>query len=187
MKPLAIWVVATSAAVLVPIGALVSSILVFSGSHPLIITPWISVLFTLIGVLLLWAGRGVKRLKRRESTWVTPIMAARIAIFSRSSAPVIAGFGGFLLGVALVGFTRLWAPIAAASAWTALAGFLAATFGAVSAVVVERWCIDDTDEDEDGNRGNLRGEKGAGSPSPSPRSPRVTPPASHPVDQIRQG
>ena len=155
----------------------VSAVLVGSGYSPLTFTPWVAALFAAIGVWLLVAGVGVRKLKRREKTWVTPITAGRTAIFARSSAPVTSAFSGFLLGTALVGLARSWAPAMAYSGWLALAGAVAAAFAAVSAVVVERWCIDSTHDDE----GDGPSHTESGSQSPRPQHSRTTPPASPPT------
>ncbi len=177
MKPLSAWMVLGVWVTTLGLGALVSAVLVGSGYSPLTFTPWVAALFAAIGVWLLVAGVGVRKLKRREKTWVTPITAGRTAIFARSSAPVTSAFSGFLLGTALVGLARSWAPAMAYSGWLALAGAVAAAFAAVSAVVVERWCIDSTHDDE----GDGPSHTESGSQSPRPQHSRTTPPASPPI------
>ena len=129
------------------LGAVVSTVLIQTGGSPIIITPFLPVFFVLLGVWLLVAGRAVRRLKVKEETWINPVGAARTAILARSSAHVTAVFTGALLGISSVGFTRLWASATAMSAWTELAGGLAAAICAVVAVIVERWCIDEGDTD----------------------------------------
>ncbi len=154
MKPLNIGLVAAVGGVALALGALTLAVSVRYGSAQLVVTPWISLLFVAIGVWLLVGGRGVRRLKARKETWVTAPGAARIAALARATSYVASGSSGFLLGTAVVAFTRLWAPAMATAAWTGLAGGLTALFACISACVVERWCIDTSSDDQD--RGNNR-------------------------------
>ncbi len=166
MKPLSLWLVTGVFVAFVAVGSLVSALAVSSGGNPLFVTPWLAGLFLLVGIWLLLAGRGVRRLKRREKTWVTPIIAGHTAIFARSSAPVIAAFAGFLMGVALVGFSRMWAPAMAFAAWSALASAAGAVFATFCAVVVEHWCIDDSDDEDFGRDERHRGPGNESRPTP---------------------
>lgn len=164
MKPLNRALVGSIGVAALAFGALIAALMVRYGSQPLVVTPWISLSFILIGLWLLIGGRAVRNLKAHKETWVSPVGAARIAVFARSSAYVLSGCTGFLMGVAGVGFTRMWAPIMAFAAWSALAGAVTALFACLSAVVVERWCRD-VSSDEDGD-GGLRGSKRS---APNPR------------------
>ncbi len=166
MEPLKLRFIGAIGVGALAVGALGSALLVRFGSGPLVVTPWTSLLFILIGVWLLIGGRAVKRLKARQDTWVSPVGAARIAMLARASAYVMSGSGGFLAGVALVSATRLWAPAMAQSALASLIGFLTALFACVCAVLVERWCIDEGGED-DGSGG--LGHPGKSSPHPQAR------------------
>lgn len=166
MKPLAIQTLLGLALGSLLVGAAVSLVLLETGSSPPIITPFLTLMLLMLGVWQWVAGRAVKRLKGKERTWMTPIGAARTAVFARASAYVSAILTGLLIGVGLVGFTRLWAPATAMSAWTALAGAIAAAFATVVSVVVERWCIDD-DEDKDSDR------QGPNRSAPRPSAPRA--------------
>ena len=167
----------------VAVGVLLTAFAVGLGHSPFVVTPWLAVLFVLIGVWLLVAGRGVKRLKARQKTWITPVGAGRTAIFARSSAPITSAFAGLLLGVAIVAFTRSWAPAMAYAAWMALAGAVGSGFASISAVIVERWCIDEDDAGKTvdghahGGRQSAPGA-GAGSSEPEPRHPRTASTAS---------
>ncbi len=151
MKPLSIGMLVGVSLAGFAAGSLIQAILVQSGKHPLLITPWLSVLFLLISVFLLFVGFGIRRLKRKDKTWVTPVLAGRTALFARSSAPISALFAGLLLGIAAVSMMRAWAPMMAQSAWSALAAGIMALIAAVCAVVVERWSVDD-DTEQDGRR-----------------------------------
>lgn len=165
MKPLNLGSVGATAAVCLALGALTAALSVRSGSTPLLVTPWLSLLFVLIGSWLLVGGRGVRQLKARKDTWVTVTGATRIAVFSRAAAYVMAGCSGFLLGISFVSFTRMWAPAMAFSAWSGLAGGLTALFACVCGVVVERWCRDDGGDQDDA--------RGIGTADPSAPRPRA--------------
>ncbi len=151
------------------VGTLTAAAIVSSGWGPLVLTPWLAPLFLLVGVGLLLGGRAVKKLKNRQHTKITPLQAARVAIFARSSGPVSGSFAGFAAGVALVGFLRVWAPAMATSGWLALLVAVSASFAAVSALISERWCRDDQSEDEDAGRAR-RGSGGRPAPSGNTRN-----------------
>lgn len=173
MRPISIPMLALVALASTACGALAQTILIQTGSHPLLITPWLVALFVLLSIWLFAVGLGVRRLKRRERTWVTPVLAGRNALFARAAAPVTSVCAGFLLGVALVAFTRSWAPVMANAAWSALASAAAALVACIVAVVVERWSIDDSADDDD--EGDLRGR--GGGHRPTPHQAREVPPA----------
>ena len=164
MKPLNLLLVASIGVVTLALGALTSALLVRAGAHPFVVTPLISLFFVLIAIWLLVGGRAVRRLRARRDTWVTPIGAARIAVLSRATAYVTSGCGGFLAGVAIVGFTRLWAPATALSAWSGLVGAITALLACGAAILVERWCRDSgSDDDNSVSSGHKTG----------PRAPEV--------------
>lgn len=165
MKPVSVPLLAGLGVGAAVLAAILSEIKVDQAGNPLIVTPFVTVLFALLGIWLLVAGRAVQRLKAKEQTWISPVTAGRTAILARASAYVSSVFSGAMLGVSMVGFTRLGAPAMSMSAWTALAGGLAALFAAIVSVIVERWCVD---EDGDGDVG--KGKKSAPDgrrPSPS--------------------
>ncbi len=156
MRPLNPWIVLGVTLAFFAVGILAAASVVATGKGPLLLTPWIGVLFAVVGVWLLVAGHAVRKLKKREATWISPLQAARVAIFARSSAPVSGAFAGFAAGVAVVGFMRAWAPAMLTSGWTALITFAGATFAAVAAIVAERWCLDDQGDDREGSTGRRR-------------------------------
>ncbi|WRS30399.1 DUF3180 family protein [Actinomycetaceae bacterium MB13-C1-2] len=152
MKPLSVWTQVGLGVAGLAAGFLLQEILVQVGAHPLLITPWLALLFLLVAVFLIVFGIGVRRMKRRTKTWMTPVMAGRTALFARASAPVCATSSGVLLGIAAVGLMRSWAPMMAQSGWSALAAGSMALIAAVCAIVVERWCVDDSSDGSDENR-----------------------------------
>lgn len=147
MKPVSIPLLAGLGVAAAALAAIFSGMKISSGGNPLIVNPFVTVMFALLGIWLLFSGRAVRRLKAKEETWITPVAAGRTAILARASSYVTSVFAGGLVGVSIVGFTRLWAPAMKMSAWTAFAAGLAALFAAVVAVVVERWCVDEDAED----------------------------------------
>lgn len=152
MKPLNLPIVVSLGVGALALGTLVAALMVRYASHPATVTPLICALFLLLALWLWIGGRAVKRLKAKEKTWVTPMGATRVAILARASGYVTSACSGFLGGVAIVSFTRLWASAMAFAAWSSLAGAVSALLACVVAVVVERWCVD-TSGDEDEDRG----------------------------------
>lgn len=163
MKPLNLKLVVAIGSCALALGALGAAVTIRYGSSPLLVTPWISILFVVIGLWLLVGGRAVKRLKARKDTWVSAAGAAKIAVLARASAYVTSGSAGLLAGIALVSSTRLWAPAMAEGALTGLVGAATALFACICAVVVERWCISDSRDDE-GDRGLGRTDRNAPRP-----------------------
>lgn len=184
MKPLSVWLVLAIGGTGLAVGSLLTAVVTGLGHSPIVFTPWLAVLFILVGVWLLVAGHAVKRLRGRQKTWIAPVGAARTAILARSSAPVMSAFAGLLLGVAVVAFFRAWAPAMAYAAWMALAGALGAIFASVSGTIVERWCIDEGGEhpgdfggpSADRNKRDARSDMGPA--GPEPQRPRTVSPAS---------
>lgn len=160
MKPLSIWTQVGIGVAGLAVGFLLQGILVQIGAHPILITPWLALLFVLVAVFLIVFGIGVRRMKRKTKTWMTPVMAGRTALFARASAPVCATSAGVLLGIATVGLMRSWAPAMAQSGWSALAAGTMALIAAVSAIVVERWCVDDGSDGTGENQARTRAGRG---------------------------
>lgn len=150
MRPLSLPLVGSLGVASLAAGSLIAALMVRYATHPFTVTPLIAALFVVLAVWLWVGGRAVKRLKARQKTWVTPMGATRVAVLARSSAYVCAVCAGILIGVAAVSFTRLWAPAMAFAAWSSLAGGVSALLACVVAVVVERWCVDTSGDDEDG-------------------------------------
>lgn len=148
MKPLALWLPGALAAAGLVTGLLVQSALVQVSSQPISVTPWLSVLFLLLGLWLLLVGVGIKKLKAREHTWVSPVLAGRTALLARAAAPLSSFFAGLLAGIAIVSFARAWVPYMSSAAWLALVAAITATFAAVAALLVERWAALGDGQDE---------------------------------------
>lgn len=138
-------------------GALLSAILVGTGHGPLLITPYLAIVFVGFATVLLWSGIGVRRLRAHKPTSMTPLRAMRTAMFAQAAAWGGALFSGLLAGIVAVALTRADAPAmsqAVLGAAIAGTGALAMT---VLALVVERWCLLDGDDHEDEDRGHGRG------------------------------
>ena len=122
--------------------------LAFGGS-PLLITPLLALLLLALAGLLLWAGLHVRRYKAGKRTWVTPLHAMRIAVAARASALVSSLVLGALLGILATSLARVTASSMAANALASGLALVAALAWCASALVVERWCLaDGEDEDE---------------------------------------
>ena len=123
MKPLAItWLL------LVGVVSAALSFLGFfahmrTGGTPMIVTPGPGVVFAVATAILIWSGMAVRRLRAGKDTWIDAIGAMRVAVFARTSALVGAGLAGVLIGVVWV----------------------------IVALVVERWCIINPDDDTSGS------------------------------------
>ncbi len=164
MKPLPIGLIAAFALGGLALGLLVQAMLLQS-NRPLIITPWLALVFLLLAIWLGAVGVGIRRLKRKERTWVTPVLAGRTALLARAVVPVATFFATLLLGIALVSFGRSQSPLLMSVGWSATVGAVGAFGAATVAFLVERWAIDTGDDSSTG------GSKGSKS--------RPTPPAGH--------
>lgn len=151
MKPLAItWVL------LVGVVSAALSFLGFfahmrTGGTPMIVTPGPGVVFAVATAILIWSGMAVRRLRAGKDTWIDAIGAMRVAVFARTSALVGAGLVGVLIGVMGVSLTQLEA---APMVSNAIASGVSSVIGAVwviVALVVERWCIINPDDDTSGS------------------------------------
>ncbi len=161
MKPLSPLHLTLLAVLLAATGGLASVVAVGVGLGPVLITPLLALVYALLAGLLLWAGLAVRRLKAHKRTWMTPILAMRTAIAARACALVGAASVGTLAGIAAVGLTRLQAPAMSSSALGAGVSALAALALTIVAVLVERWCIVDSDDDE-ATRGRGEGTTAGG-------------------------
>ncbi|UNX54482.1 DUF3180 domain-containing protein [Georgenia sp. TF02-10] len=101
-----------------------------------------------VAVVLLYLGRGVRRLVRREATWVTPIGAARVVALAQASALVGAAFAGYFAAQLLLALGNLGAPLPQAQAWAAGLALLACLALIVVALVVEAWCRIPPEDDD---------------------------------------
>lgn len=148
MKPLPVAQPALCAVLSAALSALGCTVIVGLGGS-LVLAPLLPVVFVLLTVLLLWAGVAVRRLRSHRDTWMTPLLAMRTAVAARASALVGSVCAGALAGVTLVAWGRAEAVLLADTAATGIAATLAATVWTVLAVVVERWCVIDPDDDDE--------------------------------------
>lgn len=123
---------------------------VASGASPVIVTPMLTILQLLLAALLLWAGLHVKRFIARTRTWVTPLSAMRIALSARASAIVASLLVGALLGILVASLSRIGAPEMMRNVLASAFGAAAGLAWGVIALIVERWCLVDEDDREDG-------------------------------------
>lgn len=152
MTPIRVSTVFLLAAAGLIVGAGLAFGLLSLGRTPLLITPWLGLVFVVVAAGLWLGGKEVRRLKQREVSRVSPLQAARIAFFARSATLNGAAFTGFLLGGALVNFFRLWAPATASSAVGSAIAATGALAMTIVAWIVERWCLDDSGDSWDRSR-----------------------------------
>lgn len=151
MKPLAItWVL------LVGVVSAALSFLGFfahmcTGGTPMIVTPGPGVVFAVATAILIWSGMAVRRLRAGKDTWIDAIGAMRVAVFARTSALVGAGLVGVLIGVMGVSLTQLEAAPMVSNAIASGVSSVIGVVWVIVALVVERWCIINPDDDTSGS------------------------------------
>lgn len=133
------------------------------GAIPFQVNWFFPALPLIIALVVIIAGRAVKALRSREDTWITPVGAARVAIFSQAASRVGAGLTGFAAGHALYAWMAGNVPLWREQLWQSAAagvGWLCLT---ICAVVVERWCTIEAgeDDDDDGAASGPTGPAGA--------------------------
>ena len=151
MKPLAItWVL------LVGVVSAALSFLGFfahmrTGGTPMIVTPGPGVVFAVATAILIWSGMAVRRLRAGKDTGIDAIGAMRVAVFARTSALVGAGLVGVLIGVMGVSLTQLEAAPMVSNAIASGVSSVIGVVWVIVALVVERWCIINPDDDTSGS------------------------------------
>ena len=118
-----------------------------AGGTPLIVTPGPAVVFAVATALLIWSGLAVRRLRANKDTWIDAIGAMRVAVFARASAIVGSGLTGVLIGVMAVSLMQLEAHAMLANAIGSGLSGLVGIVWCVIAIVVERWCVIDPDDE----------------------------------------
>lgn len=148
--------------------ALVSFALLWAGLSYLaeqhgIIVPvhWLSALgIAIITAVVLWQGRGVKRLKEGKTTDTTALGAFRTLALARSCIYGGAGLTGYF-GAQMAVAGQTWhATFAAEHLWGALICALASVAAVVVGYIVEEWCR--IPPDDDNQEGVSRREEGLG-------------------------
>lgn len=102
-----------------------------------------------IGVVVVWLGRGVKRLAEGERTTTTPLGAYRTLALARScilGGALLAGYFGAQVAIAAQHWHAAFAP---PHLWTAVASVVASVGVAVVGHIVEEWCRLPPDDDDD--------------------------------------
>lgn len=103
----------------------------------------------LIAIVLLWLGRGVRRLVRQEPTSMTPLGAARVVLLAKASSLVGSVLVGYFAAQVLVALDNLSAPLPREQAIGAGLALLSCLALVVVALLVEWWCRVPPDDDED--------------------------------------
>ena len=118
-----------------------------AGGTPMIVAPGPAVVFAIATACLIWSGLAVRRLRAGKDTWIDAIGAMRVAVFARASALVGAGLTGFLIGVMAVSLVQLQALAMLSNAIGAGLSGLVGIVWCVIAIVVERWCVINPDDE----------------------------------------
>ena len=147
MKPLSITWVAVVGLVAAGLSFLGFLAHMRQGGTPLIVTPGPAVIFAIATACLIWSGLAVRRLRAGKDTWIDAIGAMRVAVFARTSALVGSGLTGILIGVMAVSLTQLEASAMVANAIASGLSGLVGLVWIVVALVVERWCVINPDDD----------------------------------------
>ena len=113
------------------------------------LTPWGAVVALVIAVVVLVAGLAVRRLRARESTWMTPTGAATTAVAAQASAIVGALIGGVYAGELATALLTPPSPAMSSLAWSAGACLVSCLLWCGVGVLVEHWCAIDADDDDD--------------------------------------
>jgi putative membrane protein len=122
-----------------------------TGGTPMIVTPGPGVVFAVATAILIWSGMAVRRLRADKDTWIDAIGAMRVAVFARTSALVGAGLVGVLIGVMGVSLTQLEAAPMVSNAIASGVSSVIGVVWVIVALVVERWCIINPDDDTSGS------------------------------------
>ncbi|MDO5048613.1 MAG: DUF3180 family protein [Actinomycetaceae bacterium] len=142
MKPLSLPSLLIPAVIFGAVGAVL--LLAFP---TIMFTPFTGILFVAVAGALLYFGRKVVALKKDEETNLTATGAMNVAMFAYSSAWVSAAAIGFFAGAILSMVRNFHADYVQTSALGAVLSASGAIVLLVVAVLVERWCqIDDDDE-----------------------------------------
>jgi hypothetical protein len=139
------------AAVLAVVGFLVFTLLTRDGSlvpRPALLS---GVLLVVMGGLVLWLARPVRRyLQGRATTSLDPLHAARTVVLAQAAALTGAAAAGWYLGQLAVVLTDLSLDANQARLLPLGALVVAAVALAAAGLVAQRWCrLDPRDEDDD--------------------------------------
>lgn len=116
-----------------------------AGSY-LLVTPFMAILFISVAVMLWYWGRKVVAYKEKRS-YMDISSAVNVAYLAYSTAWTGAICGGGLAGSILPMLPTLESTFAQEAAWRAGITALAALVMTIVAVIVERWCRRDENED----------------------------------------
>ncbi|EPD31114.1 DUF3180 family protein [Gleimia europaea] len=142
MKPLSVSSLVILFAATTAVGALVLVLL-----PTFMFTPYSGLLFLAIAAVLFFFGRRVHALRKGEARRISATGAMNVAMFAYSAAWVSAATIGFFFGATLAMLRNAHAEYVQTSMLGAIVSALGAAVLLVVAVVVERWCHLDDDED----------------------------------------
>lgn len=150
LKPVRKTLLAGWAAGLCLLTLVISVVMIKNGATPMTPHPLIAIVVVGFAVYLWITGSAVRKLAKKEDTWMTPAQAGYVTVFAQSSAYFASMLIGVMAALVLAALPRLEAPMMSRLALYAGVCLAAAIFLLVTGLVVEKWCIvDDGDDDGD--------------------------------------
>lgn len=153
MKPLSLRALGAVAVVAGGIGFLLHYSFKVSAITYIAPTPFLGLLFLLIAWGLWYYGRKVLALKDGNRDAISATAATNVAVFAYASAWIGAGFTGLLAGL----IVPMLGDLESSFVQSAVTGALLAGLGSLNltmiAVIVERWCHVDEDDESPKSRG----------------------------------
>lgn len=153
MNPLSLRALGVVAAVAGAIGFLLHYSLKVRALTYIAPTPFLGLLFLLIAWGLWFYGRKVVALKDGNREAISVTTATNVAVFAYASAWIGAGFTGLLTGLVIPMLSDLESSFVESAVTGALLAGLGALILTVVAVIVERWCHVDEDDESPKSRG----------------------------------
>ncbi|MDO5729665.1 MAG: DUF3180 family protein [Actinomycetaceae bacterium] len=153
MKPLSLRALTGGAAIVGVLGFLLHYSFKVRALTYIAPTPFLGLLFILIACGLWYYGRKVLALKNGNRDAISVTSATNVAVFAYASAWIGAGFTGLLIGLVLPMLSDLESSYVESAVMGALQAGVGAFSLTVVAVVVERWCHIDEDDESAKSRG----------------------------------
>lgn len=157
MRTLSITTLTLAGAASAMVGALVTYAIRLRGGSYLLVTPLMPLLFLTVAVALWYWGRRVVAYKEKRIP-LDITTAVNVAYLSYSAAWTGTLCGGALIGMILPMLATWESSYVQQAIWRAAIAAVTAIAMTVIAVIVERWCRRDEDENERPRRERLEPE-----------------------------
>ncbi|MDO5700231.1 MAG: DUF3180 domain-containing protein [Bowdeniella nasicola] len=128
---------------------------------PVPVSALTAVLLAALAIVLWRLGTGVKRLVNREETSIDALSAARVAMASKACSYGGSGLLGYFLAQVVIALPHLGAPWFRQHAIVAAVSALACLALVVVALIVESWCANPPEDDDESGSGPVRGASAA--------------------------